>query len=194
MLHINLLQEYKELYYKEIEFSERLNNKISTCITFLTILGSALIFLWTRLKEYKMLWYTGIYIAFCIITSILFCICVIAFFITYSGYKTQMFPIKDYALQNMRVLNSVKTEQKQDAYILLEQKMAERFINDAIHNRKLNVTKNNRHRLLIQIIMSTFIFIFLTFSIGVSIDFYESKCINDNVQHIYTEGGELNAR
>lgn len=170
MLHINLLQEYKELYYKEIEFSERLNNKISTCITFLTILGSALIFLWTRLKEYKMLWYTGIYIAFCIITSILFCICVIAFFITYSGYKTQMFPIKDYALQNMRVLNSVKTEQKQDAYILLEQKMAERFINDA------------------------FIFIFLTFSIGVSIDFYESKCINDNVQHIYTEGGELNAR
>lgn len=192
MLHINLLQEYKELYYKEIEFSERLNNKISTCITFLTIIGSALIFLWTQLKEYDMLWYTRIYIAFCTFTTILFCICVIAFLRTYSGYKTQMFPIKDYALQNMRVLNSVKTEQKEDAYILLEQKMAERFINNAIHNRKLNVTKNNRHRLLIKIIMLTFIFIFLTFSIGVSIDFYESKCINDNVQH--TEGGESNVK
>ncbi len=30
---MNLLEEYKELYYKEIEFNDRLNNKITTCIT-----------------------------------------------------------------------------------------------------------------------------------------------------------------
>lgn len=34
------LEEYKELYYKEIEYTERLNSKINMCMTFLTIRGA----------------------------------------------------------------------------------------------------------------------------------------------------------
>lgn len=63
---MNLLEEYKDLYYKEIEFNDRFNNKITTCITFLTVLGSALIFLWSKLKDYEIDWYTILYLLFCL--------------------------------------------------------------------------------------------------------------------------------
>lgn len=45
------LENYKELYYKEIEYTERLNSKINTCITFLTIIGSGLILVWSQLEK-----------------------------------------------------------------------------------------------------------------------------------------------
>ena len=57
---IDLLQEYKEQYYKEIEHSERLNGKINTMITFLTILGGAQVLLWTQMKDFEAEWYLGI--------------------------------------------------------------------------------------------------------------------------------------
>lgn len=191
---MDLLQEYKELYYKEIEFSDRLNNKITTCITFLTILGSALILLWTQIKNYELFWYTGVYLVFCVIVTIMFFICIWMFFRTYSGYKTQLFPIKSYAIQNTNVLNTVVANQKEDAYKLLELRMAERFINDAIHNRELNTVKNNRHRNLIKMIMATFIITFITFSINISIDYYETNYIDTIIQEKSIEGGEINVK
>lgn len=186
---MNLLQEYKELYYKEIEFNDRLNNKITTCITFLTILGSAQILLWTQMKTY-LTWYTLVYVICSCISSISFIACVGLFFRTYSGYKTQLFPIRDSALQNMKVLNEVEVKQKHMALEVLEMKMAERFINDAIHNRKNNIIKNNRHRTLIKAIMIAFIFSFIAFAINVGISSIEAYN-NANVQ-INMEGGETN--
>lgn len=191
---MDLLQEYKELYYKEIEFNDRLNGKISTCITFLTIIGSALILLWTQFKNYELLWYTGVYLVFCIISTIMFCICIGMFFRTYSGYKTQLFPIKSIATQNTAVLNSIQTNQKDKANEILELKMAERFINDAIHNRELNIKKNDRHRSLIKMITATFIVTFLSFAINVSIDYYESTQNVQEVTEIYVQGGEIDVR
>lgn len=35
---MDLFQEYKELYYKELEFKDSMSNKIGTSITFLTML------------------------------------------------------------------------------------------------------------------------------------------------------------
>lgn len=191
---MNLLEEYKDLYYKEIEFNDRLNNKITTCITFLTVIGSALIYLWTQIKDYASCWYTALYFIFCLINTIMFFICIFMFFSTYSGYDRPTFPIKDIAVQNMRVLNSVKLKEKDKANKVLEQKMAERFINDAIHNRELNVIKNKKHYCLIRMIMATFMVTFITFGINVSINYYESKAVNENVQQIYIQGGEINAR
>ncbi len=191
---MDLLQEYKELYYKEIEFSDRLNNKITTCITLLTILGSALILLWTQIKNYELFWYTGVYLVFCVIVTIMFFICIVMFFRTYSGYKTQVFPIKSYAIQNTNVLNAVSPDQKENANKLLELKMAERFINDAIHNRELNTIKNNRHRNLIKMIMATFVLTFITFSINIIIDYYETNYVNNEAQIIYIEGGIIDVK
>lgn len=191
---MDLLQEYKELYYKEIEFNDRLNNKISTCITFLTILGSALILLWTQIKNYQLLWYTGVYLVFCTVSTVMFCVCIFMFFRTYSGYKTQFFPIKKIAIQNTNVLNTVPNDQKEAANQILEIKMAERFINDAIQNRELNTKKNNRHRNLIKMIMATFIVVFLSFAINVSIDYYETNCIEKEIEQIFINGGEIDVR
>lgn len=187
---MDLLQEYKELYYKEIEFNDRLNNKITTCITFLTILGSAQILLWSQMRFCLNL-YVIVYIVCSGVSSILFIYCVFLFFRTYSGYKTQLFPIRDTARLNTRVLNEVKPSQKEQALEILETKMAERFINDAIHNRENNIIKNNRHRKLIKTIMLTFIVTFIAFAINVGIDSFGSIDKID-VQRIYIEGGELN--
>lgn len=181
---MDLLQEYKELYYKEIEYSDRLNNKMSNCITFLTILGSAQILLWTQLKNYDLLWYTGVYIVFCSLSTILFIVCIYKFFKTYSGYKTQMFPIKDVAIHNMNILNQVDSNQIDDAKKALGLKMAERFINDAINNRNVNTEKNNRHRRLIQNLMASFVVTFIAFAINIAIDYYETS-IDNSTQQIY---------
>lgn len=191
---MNLLQEYKELYYKEMEFNDRLDSKITTCITFLTILGSALILLWTQIKHFKLTWYTGVYLAFCIIVTVMFVVCIGMFFRTYTGYKIRYFSIKTNAIQNTKTLNSVAPEQKDNAYNIIEQSMAERFINDAIHNRELNTIKNNRHRKLIIMIMATFIVTFITYSINIAIDYYETNYVDKNIQEIYINGGELNAK
>lgn len=191
---MNLLEEYKELYYKEIEFNDRLNNKITTCITFLTVLGSALIYLCTQIKEYNLCWYTILYLIFCTVNVIMFFICIFMFFRAYSGYDRPTFPIKDVATQNMHVLNNVNPNQKDLAIKLLEEKMAERFINDAIKNRELNVVKNKKHYWLIRMIMATFVVTFITFAINVSISYYESKTEAENIQEIHIRGGEINVR
>ena len=104
---MNLLEEYKDLYYKEVEFNDRLNNKITTCITFLTVLGSALILLWTQFKNYNLCWYTVIYFMICMVNTIMFGICIKMFIKSYSGYKRPNFPIRESAIQNMNVLTSV---------------------------------------------------------------------------------------
>lgn len=124
----------------------------------------------------------------------MFFICIFMFFRTYSGYDRPTFPIRDVAIQNTNVLNNVAPKQRKKANKLLEQKMAERFINDAIKNRELNVIKNKKHYHLIRMIMATFIITFITFAINVSIDYYESKLIRDDTPQIYIQGGEINVR
>lgn len=184
---MDLLQEYKDLYYKEIEFNDRLNNKITTCITFLTVLGSGLIFLWSQIKNYKAYWYMGVYFVFCISVTIMFLICIFMFFKAYSGYNRPTFPIKSTAIQNANVLAMVQSEQKDEATEILGEAMAIRFINDAIENRKLNTIKSNRHKKLIQMIMGTFLVMFITFAINIAIEYYEIKTLQTNTQKGYIE-------
>lgn len=193
-MYINLLEEYKDLYYKEVEFNDRLNNKITTCITFLTVLGSALILLWTQVKNFQMCWYTRLYVLLCMINTFMFFICIRMFIKSYSGYKRPNFPIKDIATQNMNILNSVPQEQHCEILSVLENVMAQRFINDAISNRELNKIKSEQHNKMIKMITYTFILTFITFAINISIDYYETKFINDNVQQIQIQGGEINVR
>lgn len=194
MIHINLLEEYKELYYKETELNDTLNNKITTCITFLTIIGSALILLWTQFKNYTLCWYTTIYFIFCVIDTIMFLTCIVMFIKAYSGYKRPTFPIKDIALQNTAILNQVSPTKKDEAMELLENIMAQRFINDAIQNRNLNIIKSKRHNRMIKTITATFVITFIAFAINISIDYYESKYLNDTVQQIHVQGGEINVK
>ena len=191
---IDLLQEYKELYYKEIEHSERLNNKIGTTITFLTILGSAQVLLWTQFKTFEFAIYSIIYLILCIISLCSFVVSAYHFFKSYSNYSYSYFPIDEMAnatIQTYEIAGSDKKEIKR-ANKHIYNMYCERFLNDAITNRQVNISKNNNHRKLTQVICVSFIITVLTFAVGVGIDYYECKFIDTNTTYIIIDGGEIN--
>lgn len=199
MQKIDLLQEYKELYYKEIEHSERLNGKINVCITFLTVLGSAQILLWTQLKNFLLGVYTYIYLGFCILSFIIFVISLIKFYKAYSKYNYCYFPIKDMALSAIETYKIADNSQnpKKDCKRVknhVYNMFCERYLNDAITNRKINIIKNGRHKKVVTYICICFVLTIITFSFGVGIDYYETNYIKDNVQHVEIEGGEINVK
>lgn len=193
---MDFLQEYKELYYKEIEHSERLNNKINTCITFLTVLGSAQVLLWTQFKNFEYKIYSIIYFLICVISLILFIFCLFKFYRAYSGYEYHYFPIKSMSeVSNKTYL--IAGDNKKDikrANKHIYNMYCERFLNDAIANRHKNEIKNKRHKTLTKYLCISFIITILVFSFGVGIEYYESKYIDDTTIHIILEGDENNER
>ena len=158
------------------------------------MLGSELILLWTQFKNYNLCWYTVIYFMICMVNTIMFGICIKMFIKSYSGYKRPNFPIREIAIQNMNVLNSVPKERQNEIMKILENVMAQRFINDAIKNRELNKIKSDQHNKMIKMITCTFIITFIAFALNISIDYYESKFVNDEVQQVYIQGGEVDVR
>ena len=160
---MDLLQEYKELYYKEIEHSDRLNNKISTCLTILTIIGTAQIFLINELiLNLSLSWFFIFYFILCLVSSIMCSKCLICFIKAYSGYEYYYFPItgaKNYIDQIKT--NESLSDDKQLAYI--KEMMERKFINDAIQNRQQNTKKNLLHRNLNIWLVRTFIVVMFSF-------------------------------
>jgi len=191
---MELLEEYKDLYYKEIEYSDRLSNKINTCITFLTILGSAQILLWSQFVRFSLSWCTIVYLIFCALSTILFIICLHKFYKAYSGYKMSYFPIKDMAVAISQTYQMTDKKHIKKADIHVNNMLCECFINEAIHNRNVNITKNMKHKSLSYFICITFAVSILSYTFGVGIDYYETKFINNNIQNIHIEGGEINVR
>ena len=246
---MDLLSEYKELYYKEIEHNERLNSKAAICISFLTIIGGGLILVWTQIEDYYVLlgnqlakavalsgvicvlfagavflfavlvrvhiktlapknialkttlllffifamiiaiaWsalciidlgvriYVQLYFLECWASVICFLICITYFIKTFYGYKVHYFPIREFAVHNQKVYES-QPEEKAEA--IISERMAQRFINDAIHNRKNNVVKSDRHKVLIIWITVTFISVLITYATNVAIELYKFDELNE---------------
>lgn len=193
---MDLLQEYKDLYYKEIEHSEILNGKINTCITFITVLGSAQIILWTQFKNFDIKIYSMIYFVLCLISFIFFIVNIYIFYRAYSGYKYNYFPIKDMALatiETYRIAGDNKKDIKRaDKHVY--NMYCERYLNDAVVNMKNNETKNNRHKKLTKYICISFIITIIVYALSIGIDYYESKTLTDNINHVIIDGGEINVR
>lgn len=190
------LQEYKELYYKEIEHSERLNNKSNVSITFLTVLGSAQIFLWTQFKTFECSVYSIIYFILCIISLVFFIISAYKFYFTYSSYKYNYFPIDDMvnaSIETYKIAGD-NPENVKLAKEHIHNMYCERFLNDAIANRKENILKNDKHKKLTKMLCISLIITAMVFIYGVFIDYYETKYIDNNITHIIIEGGEINVR
>lgn len=187
---MDLLQEYKELYYQELAFKESLDNKITTGITFLTILGSGQILLWSQLKNFQPVWYMGVYMTLCFIATTLSVIAGVWFYKTHAGYTIRRFPIEDIFNEHNRILGSISTDKIGEAKWHLMSPMIERFANDAIYNRKQNVIKANRHRIFINFMCTAFIATFIAFACGVVIDYYET--IHEEVTIMKDEDIKLN--
>lgn len=133
-----------------------------------------------------------LYILFyCLINTVIFSICIKIFIKSYSGYKRPIFPIIEIAIQNINILNIVPQERHNEVMKSLENVIAQRFINDAISNRELKKLKVIN---MIKLITYTFIVTFITFAINILIDHYEAKFVNENVQQIQIQGGEINVR
>lgn len=107
---MNLLNEYKELYYKELEHNDRLNNKMGIHITFITVIATAEILLWKDVFLLPYISWWWIYIVLTSISLICFVITLFYFYKLYTGYKychinlqeTKMYidNAKKYAKQN----------------------------------------------------------------------------------------------
>lgn len=187
------LEEYKELYYKEIEYTERLNSKINTCMTFLTIIGSGVILVWSQLNNVFSGIFFWIYLILCIMSSVSFIVCIIFFYKSYSGYEIHYYPIKEMAIASNQTFKLVDNGQikKKQAEKHVRNMMAERYLNDAIHNREQNRLKNKRHRRLIHLVAITFMILLVNYAVSI----YFSNCTDtaidvNNCQ--CCEGGEKN--
>lgn len=151
---------YKDLYEKEIEFSEQLNGKIGNSITLLTIIGSGHILLLSNIFPLK-LPSSILSIIFLIIwgiSAVLFGWAVIRFIFAYSKYTYARFPIESMGRAIDQTINYYKKRWRRDeADTYINKMLAERYRNDAIANRMENVRKNRNHRLLNKAIILAFL-------------------------------------
>lgn len=186
---MDLLEEYKDLYYREIEHAEKLNSKIQTCITFLTIIGGGITLEWAQLKNFQHNWYFYLYIILCFITSICYFVSLIKFVKAYTGYSVPYYPIKEMG----KYINDVLSEYK-ITYEYLDKKhkninaylnymVAQKYLEDAIIHRKNNQDKNTRHRNLIKWIIITAIAALISYIALTIIDYYEATHIVEEVKH-----------
>lgn len=177
---MNLFDEYKELYYKEIEFSDRLNNKITTCITLLTITGTGLIFLWMQLTTNFLLhWKYSIYGLLCLISLFFFIRSLYFFYKAYVGYQYSYFPVKAIRESIDATFQYTNGKENGDDMAVkhIESMFKERFITDAISNRQENAKKNQNHRNLTIWIIRSFVVILIAFA-------YEILFINPLINDI----------
>lgn len=187
---MDLYEEYKEFYYKEMESEEKLNSKLMICFTFLTILGSALILIWTQIKSFEYCWYTWMYIAFCAVAAVMFGVCIVMFFRAYTGYQKELFPIEACGKQNKGALEGAAPEQEEEILKALKKEMGEAFFAAAAFNQQKNCLKNKRHYKLIRMIMATFVVVVIAYSISIVIGIYESKQADNHTEVVTAIQGE----
>lgn len=160
-MKVDLLQEYKELYYQEIAHSERLNAKISTSLTLLTALITGEMVLWSDMFPLNFTILHLLYLFLCSFSVAPIIFSVKFFLKSYAGYDYQYFPIekvKDNIQKSIIFANSLKNGQKKlDNHILFM--FQQKFSEDAIHNRKQNRLKSENHRLLTVWIMASFLLV-----------------------------------
>ena len=163
---MNLLEEYKELYYKELEHSDRLNSKISVSLTLLTIIGGGIIFLFQEcVTHFSTSWHSIILSVLSLISIFKFIQCIYRFFKAYSGYIYSYFPVKG-AKNNIDILLERTAEIENGDKIAdhhIEAMMKRRFIEGALHNNGMNALKHKRHRELGDCIIFTFIIVVVTY-------------------------------
>ena len=186
---MDLLEEYKDLYYREIEHAEKLNSKIQTCITFLTIIGGGITLEWAQLKNFQHNWYFYLYMLLCFITSICYFISLIKFVKAYTGYKVSYYPIKEMSeyiddiLQAYGITYEHSLEEHKTVNAYLNYMVAQKYLEDAIIHRKNNQDKNKRHRNLIKWIIVTAIFALISYVVLTIIDYYEATYIVEEVKY-----------
>ena len=165
---MDILQEYKDLYYKELEICDRLNNKIGTALTLLSIIGAGQIILWKDIYLIKFEECSHLlYLVLSAISLIIYIIAICFFKKAYTGYKYEYLPISginEYVenSKNYVELNGI-SENQMNNYIA--NMFTRKYINNTIINRKHNLTKIKYQYKLTRYICFAFIALFLAYSV-----------------------------
>lgn len=169
---LDLLQEYKDLYYKEIDFGERLHSRIVSYITFLTLLIGLLGYELNILTKCENDWKFGVYLTFCCFSVVLSIIMIILFIRTYVGYNIEHISINDIHQAINKCYNTNYDKQPyQNCQIdnTITLSLAEKFINLAISQRHINSIKSKRYKKLIFISILNTISVLVTYLISIFI-------------------------
>lgn len=165
---MDLLSEYKDLYYKTIDHSERLNNKINSSITQLAVIGSGNIIIW---QKYFTTSIDTIYLILCFISLITFMFSLIFFYRAYSGYTYAYFPIKDMSLKIQQTISLTKDMEdgitKSENHI--NGMLMRTYLKCAIFNTNTNIKKTTRHKMFTTIFVIAFISLAVAFSYNIAI-------------------------
>lgn len=160
---LDKIEDYKEIYYKELERAECLKNKISTSLTLLTVIGSALIYIFNNVIKYSVGFeFLPSLVAFCT------CICFILFIIEgvlfikahTSTYK--YFPIKGFhEFEEQCENDSWENANEKAKYI--EDTKKDLYFRASVHNRVANNRKVDTLNLLYKFIIINLGVLLLTY-------------------------------
>lgn len=163
---VDLFAEYKDMHYREIEFSDRLTAKIGTSITLLTIIGSGHVLLISSLFPIEIIFELK-YIAFSIVYAlaiVTFGKSLVAFYHAYSGFEYHYFPIERMGVAiDTTLAMGMQLDIPTEADKHIEKMFIEQFRQDATHNRAENMRKARNHKALSRWTIISFIWLAVTY-------------------------------
>lgn len=163
---MNIKNECKYWYEAELEHTDKLNGKLSTHLSFLTLLGSANILLLNNLLKFVNKSVFIFNLICCSICIICFCLSFFYFIKAYHNYKIGYINIKDNALFIQQIVKIKNLEEiKKEKYF--EEAINQQYINAAIKNREQNVKKANIQRKFIYSLTFSFVVVGFVFLINI---------------------------
>lgn len=148
------LDLYKEWYYREIELSDKFSSKIAGHLTFITILGGSVAFLWTNYKNNA----HDLFL-FCLntATTVLFILTCLFFAVAYKSKKYAFMDIRKMSetFKEIDDICSAHPNIEEDGKEKKEQVLSESYLAIAIENRSYNLMKSHQHnRILLTLIIA----------------------------------------
>lgn len=162
------LEYYKELYEKEMEFSNRLNEKIGTSITMLSIIGSGHVLLVSEIFPMVCPFNIWNWISIFLLGAslIAFGFTLVCFRDAYSGYTYGHFPIEEMA---PTIACGRQRNMDDNATQTIRNRLSNQYRDGAIHNRKENIRKSKNHYRLNKMIMISFVVLAILFVLWFSV-------------------------
>lgn len=153
---MDILNEYKNWYYKELERSVQINNGFTGHLTLLSILGTGIVFIWTNLGDNNDL----ICFILSAVVTLFFALSCTYFAGTYIGYKYSFIDIAEFAALFSRI-DAYKKVHPNDADKLelrREELLISNYRDFSKENRIINIKKSrNQHLLMLSIIIDFFV-------------------------------------
>lgn len=168
---MDLLEEYKELYYKEIESKESMSGKINTSITLLTILCTGHMYMWNIMVKLDFILHIVplLFLTFELVSVFYTVVSMVNFYKSYFRYSYNLISIEELD-KIITKNNSLKAYYSQNEIDAANYEMLKNtFLHDTIVNRKENLRKNKNQVRLSSSIVKALIFLMITYTMWIFI-------------------------